>query len=584
MLENREKLNGIIKNGLLTSIFQPIADLKDAHIIGYEILSRGPKGDDWFSPMRLIEIAEQEGMRLELEKAFISKAKENICKHRDEEITWFVNMDPNIIAKEDIEYDCITNNNIVFELTEHNAIDDVQALVLKIEELRDKGYKIAIDDVGAGYAGYESMSFMHPNYIKIDKAIIQNIEEDTYKQAIVASFVSFAQLTGSCVIAEGIENSEQLKALIKLEVNAGQGYYLQKPMEELSELDSSIKQQIQQYNYQFNVHLFRGKNEIGIIAEKNKTFDYKKPAMDVKTYLESSKLEGVCVTRKDIPMGLVMKTHLDAIMSLKYGYSVFSHRPVHKIMDSKCMIVDYHNTIEEVAQLAMARSDKKIYDNIIVVKNLKYYGTVTIIKLLQFLNDSERHRALQSNPLTGLPGNNQIEREIYQAMNSDEACCLLYFDLDNFKPYNDTYGFSNGDDMIKMTGEIISKCVKSRGETSFVGHLGGDDFVCIIYASYGMCGALCEQILMKFEQSAISLFKPKDRERGYYIGKGRDEVERQYPIMSLSIAGLHGYFNQFNQKKVITKRVSNIKSKAKKVKGNHYIIESVSDCFKCKLV
>ena len=114
-----------------------------------------------------------------------------------------------------------------------------------------------------------------------------------------------------------------------------------------------------------------------------------------------------------------------------------------------------------------------------MTKNNKYEGTVSVINLLKYSMEIERSLALQLNPLTGLPGNVQISKQLHKIIKSDIEICIVYFDLNNFKVYNDVYGFERGDAIIRMTRDLICNSINSHNYIeSFVGHIGGDDFAC----------------------------------------------------------------------------------------------------------
>lgn len=173
-------------------------------------------------------------------------------------------------------------------------------------------------------------------------------------------------------------------------------------------------------------------------------------------------------------------------------------------MDSNPIIVDYYIPVNQVSKIAMEREIDNIYDYIIVTKNNKYYGIATIKTLLNYTTMLEYNYAKQLNPLTELPGNSIIENKLRDILSFNKTCCILYFDLDNFKVYNDTYGFENGDKVIKFTSEVIRSEIGSLFPyNNFVGHIGGDDFFSIIENSLDSCLQLCENIIKKFDTGIL---------------------------------------------------------------------------------
>lgn len=139
------------------------------------------------------------------------------------------------------------------------------------------------------------------------------------------------------------------------------------------------------------------------------------------------------------------------------------------------------------------------------------------------------------SPLTGLPGNVQIQSEIKRRLLKKKIFAILYLDLDNFKSYNDIYGFSNGDKIIEFTSKIITKNILSKSQKikSFVGHIGGDDFVAIIDKTEYK--DICEKIVNEFDNNVLEFFTKEDRERGYLKVLNRKGIIEKFPLTSISI-------------------------------------------------
>lgn len=155
------------------------------------------------------------------------------------------------------------------------------------------------------------------------------------------------------------------------------------------------------------------------------------------------------------------------------------------------------------------------------------------IKELQRLN----RLALDANPNTGLPGNTSILNELQRLVEDGEAACVVYADLDNFKVYNDTYGFVLGDDIISFTANVIRVALQSNGcSESFLGHIGGDDFVLVLPAEKQ--AVVAQEIIQRIDQGITEFYSPEDVARGYVIATDRGGQERQHPLVSLSMGAI----------------------------------------------
>lgn len=144
-------------------------------------------------------------------------------------------------------------------------------------------------------------------------------------------------------------------------------------------------------------------------------------------------------------------------------------------------------------------------------------------------------RILNANPLTQLPGAPSIEEEATARMRGDEPLAFLYLDLDNFKAYNDCYGYLNGDKALKrLAGLLLDLSVEFKQEQVFVGHIGGDDFAVILHP--GREQELAAEIARRFDLLAPELYNAEDRRRGHILSKNRAGHAMNYPLMTLSIA------------------------------------------------
>ena len=176
------------------------------------------------------------------------------------------------------------------------------------------------------------------------------------------------------------------------------------------------------------------------------------------------------------------------------------------------------------------------------------------------------------SPLTGLPGNVQIHAELKKRLSSKEDFSVLYFDLDNFKSYNDVYGFLKGDQIIKYTADTIVKCVHENVEdNTFVGHVGGDDLVAIIPGTD--CDELCQTILANFDSKLKSFFTDDDVEKGYIEVANRKGIIEQFPLTSLSIGVVIAYAGRFHNILEIGEVGAQVKHVAKSVMGSSYAID-----------
>ena len=585
--ENRQKrfseFKRILETEDIETVFQPIVSLKDGSIIGYEALSRGPAGSELISPAELFRTADELSMVWDLELLCRTKAIERAHSIEPEKYL-FINIDPNIIndekfrkgfTKKFLGNHNISPKSIIFEITERTAIEDYATFCEILKNYTGQGYKIAIDDMGAGYSGLKTITKTRPHYIKIDMELIRGIDRDSFKQALIKNFVNLSISTNINIVAEGIETEEELQTLIRLGVYAGQGYFLQRPAGTFLEIPEVIKNKIAKYNslsnnvfdYSSNYHY------IGAIMDKQPALEQNTLCIDVKRHLDDNIIDGICLVEDEIPKGLIMKHSLDSAMAKQYGIPLYSRKPISLIMDYSPLTVDYYTPINTVSELAMDRDNARTYDCVIITMGFKYCGMVSIKKLLQYTTAMEKSYARELNPLTGLAGNVIINRVLTDTIGYSRNCCIVYADLDNFKSYNDVYGFENGDKIIKLAADIIEKQVKSKHPFNcFVGHIGGDDFLFITEGGTEDSKQVCQDIIDDFDKGVLKFFNELDKNNGFIETYDRNGKAMKFDLTSISLAVFSGDPGSFKGPDHVGNHMAKLKKRVKKLSGSNYIL------------
>ena len=176
------------------------------------------------------------------------------------------------------------------------------------------------------------------------------------------------------------------------------------------------------------------------------------------------------------------------------------------------------------------------------------------------------------SPLTGLPGNVQIHAELKKRISNKEEFSVLYLDLDNFKAYNDVYGFLKGDEIIKFTADTIMTSIHSLiPNNSFIGHIGGDDFIAIVPTLN--CEDVCKDIIANFDANVVRFFTEDDVEKGYIEVANRKGVIEQFQLTSISIGVVEADVGRFANILEIGEVGAQVKHMAKSVMGSSYAID-----------
>ncbi|MFC4402148.1 diguanylate cyclase domain-containing protein [Gracilibacillus xinjiangensis] len=275
---------------------------------------------------------------------------------------------------------------------------------------------------------------------------------------------------------------------------------------------------------------------------------------------------GIVITKGNKPVGIITRTDFYQKLGSLYGYNLYISRPVSLLMKESILCFDYQTSIIDASEKAMDRGSNELYDDIIVTRDGQFYGVISIRSLLMTFASVQSQVASSLNPLTKLPGNRIID-EYIQALPSAEKFTILYIDLDHFKTYNDVYGFAKGDRVIQETASILQAI--ARQYQGFVGHIGGDDFIVIIYD--WEFDTICDEIITIFDQSISTFYNPEHLELGYVIAENRNGILEEVPLVSISIAAVSNQFKNFDSSDDIVNYATIIKKECKAIKCSCFI-------------
>jgi len=231
------ELRQIIRAGLVETYFQPIVDVPSLDVHGYEALARGPLNSIFETPKMLFGFSE---------RMKISPLLDSLCRRRalhaargmEAGKKLFLNSLPETLADpafadhhaEELLADTqLSAPEVVLEITERAGIEDFERFGRRLGRLRDRGYQVAIDDVGTGYSSLQTISEVRPDYLKLDLSLIKNIHRSLIKCEIVSSILEIGDRIGARVVAEGIESEEEYQVVRRLGVRLAQGYLFGAP-------------------------------------------------------------------------------------------------------------------------------------------------------------------------------------------------------------------------------------------------------------------------------------------------------------------------------------------------------------------
>jgi len=236
-LQERRWLQEVLLEGKLDTLFQPVFELQRRAILGYEALTRGPSGTPYHMPVRLFEMASASDLVFELDRQCRRRAL-TASRSLPRDAVLFVNVVPSAMYDPAFQGPALLSflgaldlepGRIVLEITEKYAIENYTMFAESLEEFTKAGFRIAVDDVGAGYSGLEKIAHLNPRYLKLDLKLIKGIDSSHIRREMTRALKAFADRIGSTIIAEGIGREAELRVLMDLGIDYGQGFLLGVP-------------------------------------------------------------------------------------------------------------------------------------------------------------------------------------------------------------------------------------------------------------------------------------------------------------------------------------------------------------------
>lgn len=395
----------IIEKRLLHVSYQAILDFNSQRVLGREAFVRGPEKSFFQWPAILSSHAEAVGQTVALEK---KRCKEALANHvpRTGEETLFLNLDPRALAEPGfsaylsrlIRKKGLGMNQLVLELDEACCAAHKAAVFSVLAAYQGLGFGVSLDNAGKGGLDLGFLARLRPDYLKLSPTLLSEVGRDPVSRTIAESLVALARTTGTRILGEGVSEPEELSRLFSLGVGAGQGEglagLLARTPYQPGQPDPEKEKQLHESELKYSA-------PIHLLARASITVSPETTVQELKKVIaEMMPMTGVVIAHENQPLGLLMKYNLDRRLGTRYGVSLFYHRTVSRVMDTEPLVVQAGLALEEVAKMAMQRSPKTIYDDVIVCQNQKLLGTVSVQRILETLTrvaEKERDAAKADN-------------------------------------------------------------------------------------------------------------------------------------------------------------------------------------------
>lgn len=567
-LQMQVELQRIIELRLLTPVFQPIIALDSRRILGYEALIRGPENSPLHTPDQLFSVARRTRQLASLEFACRAASCEKfVALNLSGKL--FLNMTPlsftdsqyrDGVTREILQRVGLSPERVVFELTESQPLDQFDLLRAASDHFQRQGFAIALDDLGAGYAGLRVWSELCPDYVKIDRHFISGIDKDPVKREFVRAMLDIANRMGNKVIAEGIETETELNTLIAMGIENVQGFFLARPAAmPISEFPAHVNLVARQQHFPHQDFFRHTVDEIMVKV------DVISPGLTaeavVKMFRADVRLACIPVVDGEKPLGMVSRAELLNIFSQPFAHDLYAKKSIAEFISPMSLTVDSSCDLKKVGQLITEDPHQNLSVDFIVTRAGLYAGVGKIRHLLRCITEEKLRAAKHSNPLTQLPGNVPLYEWIDHLLHKHESFVVAYVDINHFKPFNDAFGYSYGDEIILLLSQIL--CSHIEAERDFIGHVGGDDFI-LIFRSQDW-RQKCEAVFADFTLAYQALLPQAHKE---YWSHDRNGNRQRFGALTLAIGCVFPDPTSCTTHHHVSLLLADAKHNAKKIGGN----------------
>ena len=548
--EDGENIDPVAKlTAAIDYAFQPIVNVHTGAAYGYEALMRGYEEAGFASIRALLDYAHDEGISVALDQQLYEKAIAKFSRFGPtNNARLFLNLDNRLLSTPDYRPGAIgavlrryglPPSMLCIEISEVDAVIDPEK-VRQMFQFPLGNAQVAIDDFGIGHSGLHLLCTSHPDLIKVDRFFVAGIDRDAKKKVFLSSIVTLARSLGIWVVAEGVETEAEFRVCREIGCDLAQGYFVSRP--------------------NTNIHAMAPRYESVTAANRNDRRERQDTSRLVRAELDKVSplavgcgMEQVLETfRRDAtrsffpvvdeqlqPVGIVHEVDLKEFVYSPFGKDLLVNKGKPYRLSGfvrTCLVCDVNAPVDRILASYALRVDEPA---VIIVDEGRYLGLLQASALVRLMNEHNLIVARNQNPLTKLPGNNSIADYLAMAFeDGGNAWSFAYFDLDNFKPFNDRFGFRQGDRAIMLFADLMRQ--HFSGRDYFLGHVGGDDF--FLGGRNLPPDGLAEQVaafLKRFADDAANFYDAETQAAGFITAPDRHGGIREIPLLAASCALLN---------------------------------------------
>ena len=561
------QLRQVLDERAISTVFQPIFGFREGAIIGYEALVRGPEGSLVQTAGELFAAAREEGLALRLNLLCVQEILRAFAG-RGLDGSLFLNASPQLIAERGFDQQRAARflaslglepSRVVIELTEDYPTLDFRLVHESLMLYRSMGFRIAIDDLGEGFASLRLWSELKPEYVKADKHFVTGIADDPVKVQFLQAIQHIAANSASQVIAEGIESAADFKVVKDIGIACAQGWFIGRPS---PQPDGRLPAEAARAQADERVPVIpAARLRAGTEPSAHdfiRAVDPVAGAAPLSALLDqfafTPTLTAIPVAGAAGIEGVVSRAWLD-LVRLSPAARELRLRPCIDFADRAPIKVEAELDLAALTAILVESDARRMADGFVIVSGGRYLGMGASADVLRSLQSSRVLAARYTNPLTLLPGQVPINEHLDRLLAGRVAFTAWFIEVDQMRGLNDVEGFAKGDALIHDTARLLES-VCEHG-IDFAGHVAGSRFV--LLAQSADWRERAEGLLGRFPGVLDAHLVGEARSRGYFSVKRRDGREYVRPLPKLVIGilpVLPGVFESRHEVVAVAKRAA----------------------------
>ena len=537
------ELRRLIDDRAFHALFQPIFGFGEGRIIGFEALVRGPEGSLLQSPQDMFAAAQAAGLGVELNAVCVQEVLRAFSR-AGLEGSLFLNISPQMIMQRGFQRERAARfleslglepGRVVIELTEDYPAVDFRFVHESLMLYRAMGFRVAIDDLGEGFASLRLWSELRPEYVKADKHFVSGIARDPVKLQFLKAIQHIAGGSGSQVIAEGIEDADDFRVAKDIGIACGQGWFIGRPAQKPNTRLSG------------EAELAYADMRVPVVAAPRLRAGTEPTAHDLvhdvapaapgdtiahvlEQFAARPAISAIPVIEGETVRGVLSRTQLELVAASPGGERLTS-RPCIEVADEMPIKVEARMELGDLTALLVESDARRLADGFVIVSEGRYLGMGTSADVMRALQTSRVLAARYTNPLTLLPGQVPINEHLERLLHGRRPFTAWFVEVDRMRGLNDAVGFELGDALIHSAAGLLEGICQPG--VDFVGHVAGARFVVLMQSDDWLARA--RRALDEWPGVLGGHVPREAAERGYFTARTRDGADKVRPLPRLSV-------------------------------------------------